>query len=182
MWLGVHTPQDVFVGLLIGLTLVFTVNKLINWAEENKNRYLYLLVIINIFAVIALIYVYFFNTYRIDYVSGKLLVNPNNLKYVMLVVYGYALGVINGLFLCRRFFPFEPKEASVKVRILRGIIGVLGAAILLKFVFQRVFLNIIDYKTAVSLSFLVGISLTLIYPIIFTNFEKLLLKRESTKI
>lgn len=179
LWLGVHTPQDVLGGFLIGLTLIFAVEKMINWAEKDKNRYLYLLLIINVFAIFSTIYLYLFNTYRIDYVSGQLLVNPQDLKYVLLVVYSYSLGMFNGCFLCRRFFPFNPKEGSVKRRILRGIVGVIGAALLIKFIFQKVFLNIVDYKLAVSLSFMVGISITLIYPIIFVNVENFITERKN---
>jgi len=178
MWLGVHTPQDVFCGLLIGLTLIFSVNKLIDWAEKDTNRYLYLLVIINIAAILAVVYLYNFNTYRMDYVSGKLLVNPQNLKYVLLVVYSYSLGLFNGCFLCRKYFPFNPKEGSLKRRIIRGFVGTILLALLVKFIFQHIFLNIINYKLAVTLSFFVGISLTLIYPIIFTNFEKFIYNRK----
>ena len=36
LWLGVHTLQDVFGGLLIGLVLIFAVNKTVDWAEKDK--------------------------------------------------------------------------------------------------------------------------------------------------
>ena len=121
LWLGVHTPQDVVCGLLTGLILVFCINLLINWAERNKNRYLYIAAIMNVLAILALIYVVFFNTYRIDYVSGEILVDPKKSIYVTIVVFAFALGLLNGCFLCRRFFPFEPQTASVKNRILRGM-------------------------------------------------------------
>ena len=62
LWLGVHTLQDVIVGFLIGLILVFTVNKMIVWAQKDKNRYLYLSAFVNCFVLLAIIYIYFFNT------------------------------------------------------------------------------------------------------------------------
>ena len=167
MWLGVHTPQDVVVGLLMGLFFVFAGNTLINWAQNDKNRYLYLLGIINVFAVLALIFVNFFNTYRMDYVSGELLVDPQRLKYNTIVVYAFSLGLINGCFLCARFCPFNPKDVSVKRRIIRGIIGSLSLILLLKFVLERVIMNVIDLKAGIPLMFLVGIFVTLIYPLIF---------------
>lgn len=167
LWLGVHTPQDVVVGLLMGLFFVFAGNLLINWAQNDKNRYLYLLGIINVFAVLALIFVNFFNTYRMDYVSGELLVDPQRLKYNTIVVYAFSLGLINGCFLCARFCPFNPKDVSVKRRIIRGIIGSLSLILLLKFVLERVIMNVIDLKAGIPLMFLVGIFVTLIYPLIF---------------
>ena len=142
LWLGVHTPQDVICGLLIGLVLIFTGNLLINWAEKDKNRYLYLAGIVSILSLFALIYVKFFNSYRIDYVSGQLLVDPQKLMYVTYVVYGYALGLINGCFLCRRFFPFNPKEISVKKRVIIGIIGSVILILLLKYILLYIIMNI----------------------------------------
>ena len=176
LWLGVHTPQDVFAGLLIGFTLIFVINKLINWAETDKNRYLYLIGAVNAFAVLALIYICYFNTYRIDYVGGKILVNPYNQIYVTCVVYGFALGLLNGCFLCRRFFPFNPKEVSVKCRIVRGIVGVIGVIAMLKLVLKSLIMNIVDTKMAMAITFLTGFVITFVYPMIFVNFEKFIKK------
>lgn len=170
LWLGVHTPQDVICGLLTGLILIFAGNLLINWAEKDKNRYLYLAGIVNILSVLALIYVKFFNSYRIDYVSGQLLVDPQKLMYVTYVVYGYALGLINGCFLCRRFFPFDPKEISVKKRIIIGIIGSVILILLLKYILLYIIMNIIALKLAIPVMFILGLFITLIYPAIFRKF------------
>ena len=171
MWLGVHTPQDVVVGLLIGVVLIFLVNGMINWAEKNKNRYLYLLVIINALVVISAIYVKFFNSYRLDYVDGKLLVDPQKLVYNTYVIMGYALGVVNGSFLCRRFFPFDPKGVSVKRRVIRGIVGSIGLITLLRFVIETAIMNDINLKTAMLMMFLTGIIITLVYPVIFSRIK-----------
>ena len=172
LWLGVHTPQDVVCGLLTGLVLIFAVNSLINWAEKDKNRYLYIAGIVNILAILALIYVDFFNTYRIDHVSGELLVNPQKSIYVTFVVYGFALGLLNGIFLTGRFFPFNPKDGSLKNKIFRGIFGVIMLILLLKYTLEYVFINIITLKFAVLIMFSIGLFVTLIYPIIFSKFIK----------
>jgi len=172
LWLGVHTPQDVVVGLLEGLILIFSVKYLIDWAEKDKNRYIYILTGINVLAILALIYIKFFNTYRIDYVSGELLVDPQKLIYVAFVSYSYALGLINGCFLCRRFFPFDPKKASVKARVSRGIIGSIILILLLKGVLSYLFLNSVNLKISVSVMFLLGLFVTLIYPLIFVKISR----------
>lgn len=168
LWLGVHTPQDVAGGFLIGLTLIFAVNMMINWAEKDKNRYLYLLGIIDFAVVLAVVFVKCFNTYRMDFVNGELLVNPQGLIYHTLVVYGYALGILNGAFLCRRFIPFEPKNVSVKRRVVRGLIGCTGLICILQFVFEPIIMSSVSLKIAVPSVFLSGLSVTLIYPAIFT--------------
>ena len=107
-----------------------------------------------------------------DYVAGKLLVNPQHLKNDALICYSQSLGLINGAFLCARFFPFNPKDTPLKNRIMRGIIGSIGIIILLKFAFGYIFMNSIKIHYAVPLSFLIGITVTLIYPIIFTKLKK----------
>ncbi len=172
LWLGVHTPQDVVGGFTIGIFLIFIVNKMINWAEKDTDRYLYLLAIIDVLAVLALIYIYFFNTYRIDYVSGELLVDPQKSKYVTIIAYAYALGLINGSFLCRRFFPFNPKEISVKRRIIRGLVGSVGLVLMLKYALENVFLNVVDLKIGFPVVFFIGIVVTLVYPVIFSKFKR----------
>jgi len=176
MWLGVHTPQDVVCGLLIGVTLIFALNKLVNWAEKDKNRYLYLLGIINVFVIWALIYFRFFNVYRIDYIDGQMLVNPQNSIYVTFAVYGYASGLLNGVGLCRRFIPFEPQSATLKIRVIRGIIGAAGIFLLLKFVLKNIIMNPMNDLVAFGALFLIGITMTFIYPMIFTKIEKYFVK------
>ena len=174
MWLGVHTPQDVLSGFGIGLILIFSVNRIINWAEKNVNRYLYLAGIIDIFAVLAIIYISCFNTYRMDYVDGQLLVDPKKSIYLTIVVFAYVLSLINGCFLCRRFFPFEPKQSSVKARIVRGLIGSIITVLMLKYIVNHVILVGVDLSIAVSSMVFAGLLVTLIYPIIFVKAEKFL--------
>lgn len=171
LWLGVHTPQDVVCGLLIGLTLIFAVNILINWAEKNSNRYLYLLVILDLIVILTLVYLYCFNTYRIDCVNGQLLVNPQKLKYLTVIVYSYILGLTNGCYLCRRFCPYEPKGVPLKRRIVRGLVGAAGIVFILKLVFEQIFLNTIHLKIAIPEMFIIGFVITLIYPMIFKKFN-----------
>lgn len=173
LWLGVHTPQDVVVGLSIGLILVFALNKLINWVENDKNRYLYLALTVNILAISALIYVDYFNTYRLDYVCGKLLVDPYKSIYVTIVIYGFILGILNGLFLCRRFCPFDPKSVSIKQRVIRGVVGSIGTLLLLKLVLEHLIMNVVQLRFAIPPMFLSGMTITLFYPLIFTYLEKL---------
>ena len=177
MWLGVHTPQDVICGLLIGFTLIFVMNKVINWAEEKQNRYLILTLLTDVFIVLATIYIYKFNTYKLDYIDGCLLVNPIKQIYVTIVVWGYILGLLNGVFLCRRFFPFNPHEASVSRRIVRGIIGAVGVILILKYIIAYIIMNGMQIRYAFPIMFGVGLFITLFYPIIFQRFEKSVTKK-----
>ena len=174
MWLGVHTPQDVIGGFSIGLILIFAINKIINLAEQNKKIYWYFLGIINVLTVLSLIYVCYFNTYRMDYINGELLVDPKQSIYLTFVIFGYGLGLINGCFLCRLLCPFEIKDIPIKTRVLRGVIGGLGIFVLLKLAFNYIIMNTFPMRYAILGTFLIGITITLFYPLIFTCVEKIL--------
>ena len=170
LWLGVHTPQDVVVGLTIGLTLIFVVNKIINWAEQNSNRYLWLALIVNIVIAFIIIYIRYFNTYRMDYISGELLVNPAKSIYSTIKLYAYMLGLLNGCYLCARFFPYNPKEFSVKTRLIIGIIGAILVITLLKGVGYLFVTSELPLRILSPVMFVTGVFITFIYPVIFQFF------------
>ena len=172
LWLGVHTPQDVVCGLTLGLVLIFVVNGIINWAEAKPNRYLYLTLLVNVFVILSIIYIRYFGSYRMDYIDGELLVNPEKTIYVTIVIYGYLLGILNGCYLCRRFFPFDPKEASLTNRIVRGIVGSIFVVSMLKYVTSLFIMQSTPLSLSFPVMFLIGIFITLIYPIIFEYFER----------
>jgi len=169
-YLGVHTPQDIIGGLLIGAVLMFVINSLINWCEENRDRYLYLLVFVNILIVLFMVYV-FTKNYPQDYLNGKLLVNPARGIYNTIVYSGWIAGAMNGICICARFFPFDPKAASDKCRVVRAIAGVVLALILLP-VIQIFFADMYNYSYTFFALFLTGFILTAGYPFVFIKLEK----------
>lgn len=172
LWLGVHTPQDVVCGLLIGLASIFIVDRIINYAEKRQNRYLILAFILNITVALILLYICRFNTYRTDYVSGELLVNPAKSIYSTVVIYGYLLGLLNGAFLCRRFFPFDPHKTTIKNRITIGIIGSIFIVAGLKNIVGYIIMNELPIKIVFLAMFITGLFITLLYPIIFKSIDK----------
>ena len=173
LWLGVHTPQDVLSGFVCGFTFVLLMPKLIEWAEKDKNRYLYLSGVISLFTLFALIFVVYLNHYRMDYVDGKLLVDPCGAKHVCIVYFSYFLGLLDGAMLSRRFFPFETENITKKVRVVRGIVGAIILMLLVRGVLQAIFNGSQDFKLELVLSFIIGISLTAGYPMLFPLIDKL---------
>ncbi len=171
LWLGVHTPQDVIGGFIIGITLVFTLYSIINWAEKDKNRYISLLIITNILALLIMIYLSYIHKFPWDYVDGKLLVNPMGALYTTITCYGYTLGILNGLFICRRFFPFDASLGNISTRILRCLIGLLCFIYILKYPFESVWEGSYRLRFVLFITFLIGLFPTAIYPYIFTKVE-----------
>ncbi len=172
MWLGVHTPQDIIGGFSIGLIIVFALVPVIDWAENNKNRYLCLAIATDIIAALILAYLCYFHQYPLDYVNGELLVNPTNALHTTIACYGYALGVLNGLFLCRRFLPFDASAGSLSGKITRVLTGILILLFLFKYVFEYVWASSLDIKIVFVIMILLGLFPTIIYPYVFTNIKK----------
>jgi len=173
LWLGVHTPQDVVSGLVCGFLFVLILNPFVEWAEKDKNRYLFSAGIVSLFAVLALIFICYFNSYRMDYVNGELLVDPYGAKHVCVVYFSYFLGLLDGAMLCRRFFPFETRNVTKKVCVLRGILGTILLLLLVRGVLQAIFNGNADFKFEAFISFVIGLSLTFGYPLLFPLIDKL---------
>ena len=173
LYLGVHTPQDVIVGLLTGVVFIFLVPKIIDWCEKSKNRYLYLLAFANLFVILVMFYVLTKN-YPMDYIDGKLLVNPRRALDISIIYFGWILGLLNGALLCKRFFSFDAKSGSLKTKIIRGIVGVVTTFALFSIIQYGMFYNhvITDYKLVMPITFLVGLYITAIYPFIFSKLLK----------
>ena len=74
LWLGVHVPQDVIVGAVVGCIVMFAVYKLLPIIDDNKNADIIVAVVSIIIAVAVAIYATF-KAYPVDYdATGKVLV------------------------------------------------------------------------------------------------------------
>ena len=170
-YLGVHTPQDVLFGFIVGIILIFVLNRFINWCEEDKDRYLYVLTITNIVAVLILYFI-LHKSYPEDYVNGKLLVNPAGAINTTIVYFGWILGILNGSMLCRRFFPFDAKAGSVRNKVIRGCVGLLVAYGLMSIIQVCFFDQRQGHLLTFVSTFVIGYTLTAIYPYAFSKFCK----------
>ena len=174
-YVGVHTPQDVIAGILIGLVLIFFVHYLLIWCEKDKNRYLYSMAVFSLLAILAFVYI-MNKSYPQDFVNGKLLVNPKHAIYITVLYTGWVMGIFNGAFLCKRFFPFDAKQGSIKNKIIRGVIGVSVLIMLFYGLDKYLFDDIWGYPTAFGVMFVIGFFITAIYPFIFPRINKIISK------
>ena len=85
-YLGVHTPQDVTVGLMLSAWILYLMNYLFKYLKEHPEQENKFLLIGAIFSILVMIYITV-KPYPMDYVDGKLLVDPNKM-----LVDGYADG------------------------------------------------------------------------------------------
>ncbi len=126
-FLGVHTPQDVIVGLVEGFVVILLAERLIAWIDAAPGRDARVLAI-----TLAIVVVYTaivtLKPYPMDYdAAGALLVDPAAMVVDCYKVSGVVVGAILGWFLERRYVSFEvnPKEAGFKRMALRFVIGAL---------------------------------------------------------
>ena len=170
IYLGVHTPQDIVGGFLIGVVTLFGVAKLLKWEENGKNRDLIIAILYTVGAILLILYSVF-KSYPMDYVDGKLLYDPaTNNNYLISRLSG-VMGVIWGWFLEKRFVKFEIKNVSLGKKVLRIAIGffILNA---LRAHSISVMQLLFGSGIAVILSyFIMGIFLTGLYPYVFKTLK-----------
>lgn len=77
-YLGVHTPQDVLVGLLLGIGVLWGMNSLFNYLTLHPEKEDWFLLGGVLLTIAAMLYVTF-KSYPMDYVDGKLLVDPEHM-------------------------------------------------------------------------------------------------------
>ncbi len=170
-YVGVHTPQDVIVGIVLGIILIFAVHYILCSCEKDKNRYMKVLLIFNIFAILSAIYV-LTKHYPADYIAGKLLVNPNRAIFLFMLHTGWGMGLVNGALICKRFFPFDAKSGTIKERIIRGFIGLVFLLCIFFPLNDYFFSGVRNYYVSFLTMFLVGFFITAGYPLIFTKISK----------
>ena len=113
-YLGVHTPQDVCVALIISGLSIFSAVKVFAYVDahpENENR---ILLGCAIFIVIALVYITL-KPYPMDYnAEGKLLVDPQKMMNDGYGDLGKGLGFIIARFVEKTWIKFKPLKGTVR--------------------------------------------------------------------
>lgn len=122
-YVGVHTPQDVFVGLLLGIISTLIAVAIANFVEKNKNGDIIVLIIGIVFAIAVIVFAQV-KAYPIDYVDGKIIVDPEVLKVNSFKGPGEFLGILFAWFIERRFIKFDTSGTTYQ-KVLRCLVGVL---------------------------------------------------------
>lgn len=106
-YLGVHTPQDVAVSMVLAVVLLFAFRALLDWVDRNPEKDWIVLLVGA--AVCFLLIVYgSVKSYPVDYnAAGEVIVDPAKMPIDSFKNAGMGLGFILGWFLERRFVKFE---------------------------------------------------------------------------
>lgn len=123
LFLGVHAPQDVLVGLLEGFGFVLLADRLVPWLEEKEGRDIQALVVGCILTAAFLVYITV-KPYHTDYVDGKLLVDPVQTMVSCYKSGGLFVGVLAGWVVERRYVCFDTDGISMHEGALRLVVGI----------------------------------------------------------
>ena len=124
-FLGVHTPQDVVVGLACGLLVMWLTYKLMQWIEAHPEKDWVVTVVGGLIACAVAAYAAL-KPYPADYdAAGKLLVDGAKMANDTFKGCGYSIAFFVGWLLERRVIGFST-EISVSQKLTRAAIGVVG--------------------------------------------------------
>ena len=112
-YLGVHTPQDVFVGISLGILVLILMYKLFGYLEKHPEKENIFLLIGFVFGWAAIAYITF-KSYPTDYVDGKLLVDPQKMMDDGYGDIGALIAFCAARFVEKKWIRF--KEAGVNVK------------------------------------------------------------------
>ncbi len=120
--LGVHTPQDVLVAMLIGAIVVIIGSRVWEWIYEDSKRDWIIPACGIVLTTVFLLYISL-KSYPMDYVGDKLIVDPAKMAQDGFKDAGRFLGVTLGWFVERRWVKFS-MDVPTKNKVWRCLIGV----------------------------------------------------------
>lgn len=105
-FLGVHTPQDVAVGLCESAVIILIVGVVQKKVDGNEKLADILTLAGFVAVILSLVYI-IFKPYPMDYVDGKLLVDPQAMMNDSFKACGAFLGFLIGSYIDRHFLHYE---------------------------------------------------------------------------
>ena len=126
-FLGVHTPQDVIVGCLSTLCVLFLDYAIENWSDKAPDKRDIIIMISGI-AIVTAAYIYYkYKSFPLDYnAEGKLIVDPKKMIPDSFVGIGSCLAYVVCRYFERRGYDFE-SELNWKERFVIGIFALIPA-------------------------------------------------------
>ena len=112
-YLGVHTPQDVFVAVCESAVCLFIMQKIFAYVERDPEKEDLFLIGGVLFGFAAIAYVTF-KPYPLTYVEGKLLVDPQKMMNDGYGDIAFLIAFCIGRFIERRWIRFRPTGISTK--------------------------------------------------------------------
>lgn len=128
-FLGVHTPQDVLVGLLVAIIFIALTQAFFNWIDRydamqpGHNKDIVVMVVVLVLSAASVAFV-MLKPYPMDYVDGVLLVDPVTMQKGSFEAAGIMCGLAVAWVLERRFVGFSTEALDLRTRGIRFVVGV----------------------------------------------------------
>ena len=117
-YLGVHTPQDVIVGILLGVLSVYIGHKVFAYLDKHPENDAKVMIIFALMGILTMVYITY-KPYPMDYnADGKLIVDPVKMQIDSWGDAGVFAPFILAWYVESRFVKFEPTGFNVKGVIL----------------------------------------------------------------
>ena len=170
-YVGVHTFQDVAVASIIAILVLVIGWRVFCWAEKKEKRDFILVSVVSLFSLLLSAYIYY-KEYPLDYVNGKILVDPYKCKLEVFSKLGFVLGGFWGWYLERKFISFEVCGSELKTLFKRVIGGLVPLFLLLGFVsvFCKWFFE--EHCACFCGLFIISFYITFVYPLIFSGLRR----------
>ncbi len=171
IFLGVHTPQDVLVGIAAGIIVMVLMAKLMQWlsAHPDKDR---AVVLVGILLAAAVALYAGLKPYPADYnEAGQLLVDGKKMANDTFKGVGWCAAFLIGWLMERRFVGFST-EVSMKTRVSRAVTGLLSY-----YAFSLILVPLVKNWIAgpagtIISCFLQMFYVTFLFPLLLKKFEK----------
>lgn len=168
-FLGVHTPQDVLIGLLIGGLSIVLSMKVASFVAKKKNNDIILASVLVVATVIFLLYTSM-KPYPLTYVEAALLVDPVKMVLDCYRIAGVLIGLALGWLGERRLVNFAD-TAHIGQKVIRGVGGIVGVLVFEKL--GKMTTGLLgNFGGSFMKTVLPVIFVIFIWPAIFSAFEK----------
>lgn len=168
-YLGVHTPQDVAVGVLVGLISLWITWKYFTYIEHHPQKENLLLGLGLLFSILALIYITY-KPYPMDYIDGKLLVDPQRMMNDGYKDIGSLAGFCVARYIEKRWVRFEALGLNIKGIILSAI-GMIPAILMILYMQKPMIACLGAHWGRFTAQALFIIYLVALYPMVIKLFQ-----------
>jgi undecaprenyl-diphosphatase len=172
LFLGVHTPQDVLIGTIAGILVMWLTGKMMQWIDAHPGKDWVVVCIGIVLSVLLAIYAAL-KRYPEDYdAAGKLIVDGAKMANDTFKGIGWAMGFLVGWILERRFVGFTTEEISLPTRLMRCVTGLIGFY-LVSLILVSLIKNWLPGPAGSVIScFIQMLFISFLFPWLFTYFEK----------